>query len=184
MSPVFANKVTRKDFELAPEGLVWATLKEVKDIGTVRNSFGNDRPKLLFTWETDLTDSEGNQIKVFERLTNTLHKKGWLAPRIKDLTGVLPDEEADCNLTALEGTRAQLMIKHNQASDGRTFANIAAVIRQPKNQVVEANKVAEADPTKRIIKAIKRRQEEERPQVDEEHGDAWEPDDNELSVPF
>jgi hypothetical protein len=49
---------------------------------------------------------------------------------------------------------------------------------------VEANKVAEADPTKRIIKAIKRRQEEERPQVDEEHGDAWEPDDNELSVPF
>src|ERR1700676_104898 len=121
MSPVFANKVVKKDYELAPEGLVWATLKEVKDLGTLRNSFGNDRPKLLFTWETDLTDSEGNPIKVFERLTNTLHVKGRLGPRIKDLTGVLPDEEADYNLTALEGTRAQLMVQHNVASDGRTF---------------------------------------------------------------
>jgi len=176
-----ANKVERKPFELPPEGLVWGTLKEVKDLGKVRDSYGNDRPKLLFTWETDLTDGEGTQIRIFERLTNTLHAKGRLGPRIKDLIGRLPGEEDEVDLTALVGTRAQLMVQHNEASDGRVFANITAVIRAPKDKVVETVKqTAKVDPVKLVIKAIKKGQAAQA--SDWDSGDAWEPPD-ESQIP-
>jgi hypothetical protein len=63
----------------------------------------------------------------------------------------LPDENADFNLSDLEGTKVQLVVEHNQTEDG-TFANIAAIIR-PKTK---AEEVEEAR-SRKIIDGVKRK---------------------------
>src|ERR1019366_4663551 len=123
MKTVVAKKVSKKQFEIPAEGPVMATLVEVRDLGEVATGYGK-KQKVLFIWDTDETDEGGAQLKVFERLTNTLHPQGRLAPRIKSITGEFPDEDEDYNLTGLEGSRVQLVIEHNRTEDG-VYANIA-----------------------------------------------------------
>jgi hypothetical protein len=74
-----------------------------------------------------------------------LHPMGRLAPRLKSITGELPDQDADYDLTALEGTQAQLIIEHNATEDG-TYANIAAIVRQKtEKEAAEEARVRKAE---------------------------------------
>jgi hypothetical protein len=142
---VIAKRAKKKQFEIPDEGPCQAKLAEVRDLGEVQTGAYGSKPKVLFVWETDALDSKGNSMKVFERFTNTLHPMGRLAPRLKSITGELPDQDADLDLTALEGTQAQLIIEHNVTEDG-TYANIAAIVRQKtEKEAAEEARVRKAE---------------------------------------
>jgi len=145
---VIAPKLEKKQYEIPPEGPVRATLVEVQDKGLVSTGWGS-KPKVLFVWDTELLTKDGEPIKVFERLTNTLHLQGRLSPRIRSLTGEIPDPEEDYDLSSLEGTKATLVIVHNVTEEG-TYANIAAVIRE-----MTAEEKAEEARVKKAVTALR-----------------------------
>jgi hypothetical protein len=148
---VYAKKRIKKDYELAPEGQIDATLIEVRDLGNVSTMYGA-KPALLFVWETNLTGKDGDAIQVREQLNNTLHPMGRLAPRIKQITGEQPDDSEDFDVSALEGTKAQLIIEHSVPDEeGRRYANIAAVVRYR----TEAEKKSE-ERVARVINKVKK----------------------------
>jgi hypothetical protein len=148
---VVAKKMNKRKFEPAPEGAQPATLKEVKDLGEVDTSYGA-KSKVRFDWELDEVNADGYPYLVFERFTNTLSARGRLAPRIKSLTGEMPDENEDYDLSSLEGTRVTLVIEHNVDAEGTTWANVAAVVRQK----TEAEEAEEAR-VKKVASALKQR---------------------------
>jgi hypothetical protein len=127
----FANKATRT-FELPPEGVsLPATLIEVENLGLVSVTFEGktkEVPMVRFKWQTDATDSDGAPFQIWERLTNSLHPKSKLVPRLGDLLGYRPGRDATVSFRALEGIRANLIVKHNTT---KTYANLAVVIRTP-----------------------------------------------------
>jgi hypothetical protein len=128
---LYAKKAKKKQFEVPPEGVpIFATLADIEDLGEVTSQYGS-KPRLMFRWDTVLSDKEGKPIQVREYLTNTLHEKGKLAPRIFSLTGRMPDPDDETyDLMALIGTRAQIVVKHHSSEDGTVFANITSVVRQ------------------------------------------------------
>lgn len=119
---IIAPKLQQR--ELAPAGLIPATLEKIKDLGKVK--FGEKiRHMILLIWITDARDSNGLPIRVFDRVHLTLHHKGTLASRIEAITGVMPREDEPYTLNTLEGGRALLQIKHRKTEKG-TFANVFA----------------------------------------------------------
>ncbi len=110
-------------------------------------------------------------MKVFERLTNTLHPMGRLSPRLRSITGETPDPDQDFDLSSLEGTRCQLVIEHSTVENGTTYANISAIIRL-KTQSEIRSEDAEAARVKKMTDAVTGR------------NPAGEPGDTRTSVPI
>jgi hypothetical protein len=152
---VIAKPAPKKQYEVPPEGTCSATLAEVKDLGEVDTNFGK-KFKVLFVWITDFMGADGTPIRVYERFSNTLHPKGNLSPRLKQITGEWPDQETEFDLSALQGTRGQLVIQHNEADDGRVFANVTAFVRLPTP--AEAADDARSDArVRKVIDAAKKK---------------------------
>ena len=138
-----------KEFETPEEGIHWATLVEIKDLGMVPTANG-DKEKLQFVWELDDLDSRGNHLRVFPRVNKTLHPSSSLSQAIFDITGKQPGDEYE--LDDLIGVRVQLVLKHNQSdTTGKVFANVAAILR-PKTAREEAEERRVAQVTEQIKK--------------------------------
>jgi hypothetical protein len=117
----------KRKYELASEGTHAAKLEEVRDLGEVETGFGK-KQKVLFIWEMmDQTDQRGFPVKVFERFTRTLHEKGLLAKRLKQMLEKVPPE---IDLTEPVGWQGDVVVQHNDTGD-EIYANIIAVLRPP-----------------------------------------------------
>jgi hypothetical protein len=126
----------KKQFELPSEGLHDAELDEIKDIDATIDNRGEEKERVRFVWELlDLVNSSSHAFKVWQTFNLTLHPQSFLAKAIYDITGSEPGEEFD--LDSLLHTKIQLVIKHNQGPDGRTYANVATILR-PKTTAEEA----------------------------------------------
>ena len=133
-------KNIRREFELPDEGAHRAMLVEVKDLGSVQTKFGA-REMLLFTFEVEQTDSEGNRRRAFKRYAKTLHPKGALRKAIRSITGEDPGDEYD--VAQLIGRQVHIVIEHEHSGDS-TFANIAAMTRVKANEPPSATSASAA----------------------------------------
>ena len=128
-------KRNKRQYDIPDEGIINATLAEIKDLGEVQTTFGA-KEKLLFVWEVDQTDQYGNRMKVFQRFTKSLHPQALLTEAIYSITGEDVGDELD--LEDLIGINVQLLIKHNQGADGVIYANVRDIIR-PKTKAEEVS---------------------------------------------
>lgn len=143
-------KYTAKDFEIPTEGMQWGELIDIKELGVVETPNG-EREKVRFTYELDETDSRGKPLRVFQTLNLTLHPQSFLTKTIYDLTGKEPGEEYELN--NLLGIRCHLVLKHHRSeSNGKLYANIAAIMR-PKTAQEEAEEKRVAAATAKVKQA-------------------------------
>ncbi len=125
-----------------PAGSYLARCVQLIDMGTQQSTFENkpkSARKALISWEIlddDVRRDDGQPYVVSKRFTQSLHEKAALrktlaAWRGRDFTA---QELAGFDLAALLGKDAFLSIIHAD-KDGKTYANIAGVMRPPKGMV-------------------------------------------------
>ena len=127
--PIIVEPPKPSNYTLPAEGVHAATVKALKDLGTVSSAFGpKEKVLLTFTIDDELNlDGEGD-ILVFRRYTRSLHPKAPLSEAVTALMGGTVTGRFD--LEMLVGKTCKLWITHNKPADGtRTFANVVKVTK-------------------------------------------------------
>lgn len=140
MSLIVSESGNGGGFPIIPEGTYPATCYMLVDLGLQKNEkYGNSSPKVLIGWELadEYVEIDGKkQPRVFSaRYTASLASKAILrrdlaAWRGRDFT----DEElAKFDLKNILGAPCLIQIIHKTGSNGKTYANLASVMKLPKN---------------------------------------------------
>lgn len=140
MSLIVSENGNGGGFPIIPEGTYPATCYMLVDLGLQENKkYGNSSPKVLVGWELadEFIEIDGKkQPRIFSaRYTASLASKAILrrdlaAWRGRDFT----DEElAKFNLRNILGASCLIQIIHKTGGDGKTYANLASVMKLPKN---------------------------------------------------
>lgn len=132
--PIVLNINSGKDFEPVSEGIHSAVLAEVVDKGMQPTPFG-EKHKVMFVWMTDEADEDGKTKLVFQSFTASLHEKATLRKAIKAIRGKDIDGQ-DFDVESLKGSQNQLVIQHNEAANGKVYANIQAIMKAKPGQRV------------------------------------------------
>jgi len=118
-----------KSFTPAPAGTHNAVCVDVVDLGAVDTNFGRkDMLRLMFEIEEKMDD--GYPYLVGQRYTASIHPKSNLHKNLATWRNKsFTEEELDnFDLEKLVGMPCQILVQHNQGSDGNTYANIAAIL--------------------------------------------------------
>jgi len=86
-------------------------------------------------------------MKAFQTFNLSLHPQSFLSQAIRDITGRDTGNEFD--LDSLLGVEVDLVIKHNEGTDGRIYANVATILR-PKTKAEEAEEKRVTDATAKL----------------------------------
>lgn len=123
-------KDTSKEFEQAPEGLYPAVCIDVIDLGVQQTPWG-DKHQVSLRWALDEADSRGRRFIVQRRYTASLSERASLRQHLELWRGkkFTASELKQFDLEVLLGKPCQLQIVHKVVDDGRTFANVQAVIQ-------------------------------------------------------
>ena len=114
-------------YEIPGEGIKPGTLIDIRDLGIVTSAFGS-RPCLLFTWQIlNETDSLGRPLRVFQRITRSLHPLSALSQVIFEITGSAPGNKYETD--DLLGATCNLTLEHRTGADGRVFCNVIKIQR-------------------------------------------------------
>jgi hypothetical protein len=124
---IVININSGKDFEPVSEGVHAAVLAAVVDKGIQPTAFG-DKHKVMFVWLTDEADENGKTKFVFQSFTASLHEKAGLRKAVKAIRGKDIDG-ADFDIESLVGSQNQLVVQHNEAANGKVYANISAILK-------------------------------------------------------
>lgn len=139
------QKTSNTEYEPAPEGTHLSVLADVTDLGKVETPWGT-KSKVLLTWETEDTDSEGRRYRLFKRFNLSLHEKSGLYQAVKSMLGVVPDGPFD--LDTLIGTNSNLVVTH-ETNNGKTYTRVAAILRvKTRNLKVSSDFVRKQDKDK------------------------------------
>lgn len=115
----------------APEGLHPAVCCDVVDLGLVDDGFGQ-RHKVEIRWQLDLEveDGSGRPVLVRKRYNNSLHEKATLRKDLETWRGrpFSKEELQGFDLEKLIGVSCQAQVMHRITDDGKTYANVVAVI--------------------------------------------------------
>jgi hypothetical protein len=140
---------TTSSFEPCPSGSYLARLCRLIDLGTQTSEYLGETKtarKALLTWEvvdpeTHLDD--GRSYTVAKRYTMSLHEKSALRRDLASWRGrdFTPDELRGFDVATVLGKTCLLSVVH-ASKDGRTFANVASVLKPPKG--LEASEPTEA----------------------------------------
>lgn len=133
--PIIAENKPSKVFELPKQGTVHAVLAEVRDMGLIDQTWKGVTKKVhkvLFRWQLAEMDAEKppQPKRLYERFTNSLDPKANLYDRIQEMFGKTPPMSLD--LEKIVGTNVDLVVVHKE-KEGKTYANIAAVIRRAQD---------------------------------------------------
>ena len=143
--PITININSGSDFEPVSEGVHAAVLADVVDLGVVPTSFGN-KHKVQFIWLTDEADKEGRTKYVFQRFTASLHEKSGLRKAIKGFTKRdIPADLKSFDIESLIGTQTALVIQHNEAPDGKIYANVTGYMRPSAKVTIPGDFVRRKD---------------------------------------
>lgn len=136
------------DFEPVSEGVHSAVLGDVVDKGIVETSFG-PKHKIMFVWLTDEADENGGTKFVFQSFNASLHEKSTLRPAVKKILGHDIDGES-FDVETLIGSQVQLVIQHNEATNGKVYANVASIMKAkgPKVELPRDFKFKKRDDSK------------------------------------
>lgn len=143
MCPIYTSAGSGKAFENAPEGFHQAVCVDVVDRGIQPTQYG-PKHKVDVIWEvvpqnddgTELRDTEGKRFRVLQRYNNSIHEKALLGQHLKAWRGqaFTPEEREKFDLEKLIGANCQIQVVHNPGSEGRTFANVQAIVKaNPKH---------------------------------------------------
>jgi hypothetical protein len=124
---IVININSGKDFEPVSEGVHAAVLAAVVDKGIQPTAFG-DKHKVMFVWLTDEADEDGKTKFVFQSFTASLHEKAGLRKAVKAIRGKDIDGQ-DFDIESLVGSQNQLVIQHNEAANGKVYANVSAILK-------------------------------------------------------
>ena len=143
-------KEPERKYTPAPEGLHQAVCCDVVDLGIVATPWG-DKHQVELRWEIEAINPDtGGPHLVRQRYTASLGEKAKLRQALEPWRGrkFTPQELAGFDLEKLIGVNCQLQVVHNLSDDGRTWANVQAVIahnhKLPKI-VVSADYVRQKD---------------------------------------
>lgn len=140
MSLIVSENGNGGGFPIIPEGTYPASCYMLVDLGLQKNEkYGNSSPKVLIGWELadEYVEIDGKkQPRVFSaRYTASLASKAILrrdlaAWRGRDFTD---DELVKFNLRNILGAPCLIQIIHKTGTNGKTYANLASVMKLPKN---------------------------------------------------
>jgi hypothetical protein len=131
------SKHEKKAYPLAPAGLHRGVLVDTVDLGLRDTNFGGQQRQVRFIFQLEAIDSvSGRPFECARLYHNTLAPKSnlrrdleaWLARPLSDA-----ETKDGIDLEGLIGTNAQLLVAHATTTDGRTFANIQALVPAAPN---------------------------------------------------
>lgn len=120
-------------FTPAPEGLFQAVCVDVVDLGLVKSQYG-EKHKVEIRWQLDLICKETERRYDVRRwFTLSLHEKASLRQTLETWRGrkFTPEELKGFDLERLIGVNCQVQVIHNLSDEGRTYANVQAVVPAP-----------------------------------------------------
>lgn len=138
-----AKEKSGADIEPIPVGVYVAVCYGLIDLGTHENKvFGGDAHKVLVQWELpDVRgefEREGQKVNlpraISRRYTLSLSEKANLRKDLESWRGrkFTAAELSGFDLKALLGAVCQIQIVHETKQDGKTFANVTAIMALPK----------------------------------------------------
>jgi hypothetical protein len=121
------------NFQPAPEGTHAAVCVDVVDLGIVDTPFGK-RHKIVIVWQIDETMENGKPYLVQRQYTCILTEKATLRRDLESWRGspFNPTELEGFDVEKLIGVACLINVIHEQRN-GTTYANVASVMRLPKN---------------------------------------------------
>jgi len=137
--PIYAREPESK-YAACPEGLYQAVCVDVIDLGTMVTQWG-DKPKVRIVWQTEDEDPQtGRRYEVRGLYTLSLSEKSNLRKHLESWRGrkFTSLELRGFDLENLIGANCQIQIVHAISDQGKTFANVQAIV--PAN--AKAPKVA------------------------------------------
>jgi hypothetical protein len=132
-------KAPESNFTPAPEGLHSAVCADVVELGTEVNQFnGGLQEKVRIVWQLDAMDPQTQRrYEASQKYTLSLHEKAKLTGHLEAWRGrkFSTDEKQGFDLEKLIGVSCQIQVVHNITDNGRTFANVQAVVPLGKGMV-------------------------------------------------
>jgi hypothetical protein len=125
------------DYELLPDGVYTARCFKVIDLGTQAVSWNNEtkyQPKLMLTWEIlddNVKMKDGRPFATSKTYTASLNEKSTLYQDLVKWRGqAFSNEELlGFDISKLLGAYCTLQIIHNTGDNGKTYANIAGIMK-------------------------------------------------------
>jgi len=132
---IIAREPEGKNFTPAPEGIHVACCCDVVDLGLADHGFG-EKHYVEIRFQLEDEDETGKRFLVRRRYTLSLSEKATLRKDLETWRGkkFTKDELAGFDLERLIGVAAQVQVVHRVSDQGKTFANVTAVIPTGKGQ--------------------------------------------------
>jgi len=133
--PIIA-KDNRREFTPAPEGLHQGVCVDVIDLGLLPTPWG-EKQKVELRWQLEATQETGPRFMVTNRYTLSLNEKATLRQHLEAWRGkrFTKEELEGFDLEKLLGVNCQLQVVHTLSDQGRTFANVQAIVPLGKGMV-------------------------------------------------
>jgi len=117
--------ITKKVYELADEGLHNVVISRIDDVGLVETQNGTkDKAAIYFTC-LDQKAKDGGEVDLRYLVNKVITDKSTLGKMLKALK-IDPNDNFD--MDDLIGIKAQVVVQHNKAENGNTYANITSFI--------------------------------------------------------
>lgn len=134
------KETTESTFEPIPEGTYTAVCHLLVDLGVVYNkTFDSRSRKVMLGWvipEETYVNKDGETVPrtMYATYTASIGKKAKLRTLLASWRGrdFTQDELDAFNLRNIVGAPCLMNIIHSEGKDGKTYANIAGVMRLPK----------------------------------------------------
>lgn len=132
---IIAREPEGKIFTPAPEGIHVAACCDVVDLGLADHGFG-EKHYVEVRFQLEDADETGRRFIVRRRYTLSLSEKAALRKDLETWRGrkFSKKELAGFDVEKLIGIGAQVQVVHRLTDQGRTFANVSAVIPMGKGQ--------------------------------------------------
>jgi hypothetical protein len=131
-------KYEKKEYTPAPEGLLQAVCVDVVDLGVQDTPWGQ-KHKCRIWWQVEeINPDTGKRHTLRKDYTVSLHEKAGLRKDLETWRSRKFSEEelSGFDLEKLLGVNCQLQVVHTLSDDGRTFANVQAIVGVNKNMVL------------------------------------------------
>ena len=132
---IIAREPEGKNFTPAPEGIHVAACCDVVDLGMADHGFG-EKHYVELRFQLEDADETGRRFLVRRRYTLSLGEKATLRKDLETWRGrkFNKTELSGFDLERLIGIGAQVQVVHRLTDQGKTFANVTAVIPMGKGQ--------------------------------------------------
>ena len=150
--PIVVNINSGTDFEPVSEGVHSAVLADIIDLGKVQTAFG-EKDKVRFVWLTDEADENGRTKRVSKSYTKSLHEKANLRKDVEKILGKPLGSAQSFDVEKLIGAQNQLVIEHNEGTDGKVYGNVKAIMKPKEKLAIPADFTRKAASPNGAVKA-------------------------------